>query len=54
MMIKAVKAVNALKIIQEFNRLHNDKEAYLYEVAEWGLGARRTKPNPEDFGITKE
>lgn len=44
------KAIKALKIIRAFNPLHNDTEAYLYDVAEWGLGLI-DEPNPEDFGI---
>lgn len=40
----------ALLEIKNLNRINNDLEAYLYEVAKWGLGESE-KPNPVDYGI---
>lgn len=46
-------AIEALKIINKFNRIRNDIEAYLYSIAEWGIG-KAPKPDPKDFGIETE
>lgn len=54
MMIKAVKAINALTILKRFNGLRNDLDAYLFEVIRWGLGERKTKPKPEIYGLIEE
>lgn len=43
-------AIEALQIINKYNPIHNDLEAYLDLVAEWGMG-KGPKPNPKDFGI---
>ena len=43
-------ACDAILILDKYNPLRNDLDAYLHEVAQWGLG-RRLKPKPEDFGI---
>jgi len=43
-------ACDAINILDRYNPLRNDLDAYLHEVAQWGLG-RRLKPKPEDFGI---
>jgi hypothetical protein len=40
----------AIEYHLEFNRLANDKDAFLYNICEWGLG-RGEKPKSEDFGI---
>lgn len=47
-MINIENAVEALKELQKYNRVHNDLESYLYEVVEWGLG-NREKPLLYDF-----
>jgi hypothetical protein len=44
-------SIEALEEIKKYNRLRNDLDAYLYEVADWGLGIRKEPPNPEDYGI---
>ena len=44
------RAVEALKIIDKYNRINNDLDAYLNYVALWGQG-RGPKPNPKDFGL---
>ena len=41
----------ALEILQKYNRIRNDTEAYLYTVAEWGLGICEKRPIPGDYGI---
>ena len=41
----------ALEEIRHFNRIHNDLEAYLFEVAEYGLGMIEEKPRRENYGI---
>ena len=45
------KAIEALEEIKKFNRLHNDLDAYLYEIANWGLGIIKDKPDKEDYGL---
>ena len=45
------RAYTAITILQKYNRIHNDLEAYLWEVAEWGSGIRKDKPNPKDYGV---
>lgn len=45
------RARAALGILQKYNPLHNDLEAYLLEVGEWGLGQRDDKPDPKNFGV---
>jgi len=44
-------AVYALETIQHYNRVHNDLEAYLYDLAEWGMGKTDTKPDPGSYGL---
>ena len=44
------RKTEALKILKHYNRMHNDLEAYLYHVAEWGLGLC-PRPNPKHFGV---
>ncbi|MCK5347542.1 MAG: hypothetical protein KAR20_29235 [Candidatus Heimdallarchaeota archaeon] len=46
---KYIRAIEALKIIKDHNRLKNDIDAYLHEVALWGLGLREEMPNMEDY-----
>ena len=46
-----LKATTALEEIQNYNGLRNDLDAYLYEIAEWGLGLREYAPNPDDYGL---
>jgi len=43
----------ALQEMMQFNRIRNDLEAYLYALGEWALGDIKEKPNPEDYGLTK-
>ena len=45
------KAREALREINQYNLIHNDLEAYLYEVTKWGLGVLDEKPKLEDFGL---
>ena len=48
---KMLKAQEALKEIKAFNRLRNDLDAYLYDLAEWGIGESISKPDRASFGI---
>lgn len=41
----------ALKILMQANPMHNDRDAYLYEVARWGLGEIDNAPDPVAFGV---
>jgi hypothetical protein len=45
--------VEALKTYQEYNRLKNDRDAYLYNLGAWALetGEVEGKPDKKDFGI---
>jgi len=42
----------ALKEYQNYNRIRNDSDAYLFHMGEWALGESDEKPNPEDYGIS--
>ncbi len=44
------RAYEALIEIQSHNEVHNDLENYLFEVAKWGMGDRRDRPDPAEFG----
>lgn len=53
------QAREALEILRRYNPLRGDFDAFLLEVAEWGLGQRTIgdeptdeKPVPEDFGFS--
>jgi len=46
-------AIEALETIRHYNHVSNDLEAYLNDVAAWGMG-RTPKPNPKDFGIEEK
>ena len=48
------KAIEALEIIKRWNILRNDLDAYLREIANWGLGLRPTKPNESVYGLVEE
>ena len=45
------KLEEALRAYQEFNRIINDTDAYLFTLGEWALGEETEKPKPEDFGL---
>ena len=45
------RAEAAFNILQKYNGLRNDLDAYLYDVAEWGKGFLENAPDPESFGI---
>ena len=45
------KLTEALKEYNRFNRIHNDLEAYLFELGQWALGEVEDKPNRQDYGI---
>lgn len=42
------RAQDALLVLEYYNRIHNDFEAYLLAIAHWGLG-ERDMPNVDDF-----
>lgn len=44
-------AREALQEIKRFNRLNHDTDAYLFDVAKWGLGERESRPTLDEFGI---
>lgn len=45
------KLREALEAYQEFNRVRNDLDAFLFEFGKWALGEITEKPDPKDFGI---
>ena len=50
--MKIDKLIEALKAYQEYNKIRNDLDAYLYAMGEWALGpGGLTKPQKEDYGI---
>ena len=44
------RMVEALEIHAKYNKLHNDLDAYLYDIIIWALQGEK-KPNPESFGL---
>ena len=48
---KIDKRNEALQTLKAFNPLRNDLDAYLYEVAKWGLGLRKERPGAAGFGV---
>jgi len=44
-------AHSALRILLSHNRLHHDLDAYLMDVAKWGLGEITEQPDPINFGL---
>lgn len=48
------RSCDALCILIKYNRLHNDLDAYLHEVAQWGLGRSSTQPTLEAYGLDGE
>jgi transcriptional regulator with XRE-family HTH domain len=44
-------AGEALRIMQEYNPLRDDMDAFLYEIGRWGLGERSDRPAGKDYGI---
>lgn len=46
-----LKAHTALVEILKYNRIGNDEDAYLYEIAHWGMGNCTPRPDPSEFGL---
>ena len=46
-----LKATTALEEINRWNRKKKYLDAYLHEIANWGLGLRQFAPNPDDYGL---
>lgn len=36
---------------RKYNHIHNDLEAYLWEVIEYATGKTQEKPNRDDYGL---
>jgi len=51
LMTKEEKMEEALRILQLYNPIRNDRDAYLFYVTEWALEERKDKPNPKHFGL---
>jgi hypothetical protein len=45
------KAQAALREIMRFNHLNTDLDAYLFEMAEWGMEIVEDRPRPESYGV---
>jgi hypothetical protein len=50
-MTELERAQEALYILREFNNIKNDIDAYLWDIIEWGLGERRERQVPQQYGI---
>lgn len=50
-----VREVEKLKIalaeIRSYNHIRNDLEAYLYQLANWGMEDVKDRPVPSDYGL---
>jgi hypothetical protein len=49
--IQLAQARAALSELKQANRLRGDRDTYLFELAEWGLGIRETRPDIDYYGI---
>ena len=45
------RAFMALQEINRLNHIGNDLQAYLFAMADWGLGIREDRPRPESYGV---
>ena len=45
---------HVLKMICEYNPLRNDRDAFIQELCEYGLGDIDEEPKPADFGLPIE
>lgn len=45
------RSCDALCILIKYNPMHNDLDAYLHEVAQWGMGRSSTQPTLKAYGI---
>ena len=48
-----LRAREALREINRHNRLNNDLDAYLFDLAEWGIGETDERPKLESFGLSE-
>lgn len=48
------RTLAALKEIDTFNPLRDDRDMYLSLVADWGMGETDEHPNAAEFGIVQE
>ena len=46
-----LRAYKALEIINQYNHINNDLQAYLFDLGEWGMGKIEHEPSPADFGL---
>jgi hypothetical protein len=43
--------IRIIRELMRFNPLHNDLDAYLYELEKFAVGDTKEKPNRKDFGL---
>ena len=48
------RTYTALAEINKHNPIHNDLEAYLFDLAEWGMYKSEKRPLPKSFGLLEE
>ncbi len=41
----------ALSEIARYNNVRNDLDAYLSDLADWGMGEREQRPDPKQYGL---
>lgn len=46
-----LSARGALAEINSYNHISNDLQAYLFDLAEWGMSESDDRPQPESFGL---
>lgn len=46
-----LRAHEALREINFYNRIGNDLDSYLFELAEWGTGEIDERPQPAAYGL---
>ena len=47
------KMKEALELLQDLIRLYDDKDAYMWDIVDWGLG-NGDKPDSKDYKIIIE
>lgn len=50
---KSQRIEEALREYQRFNHNYNNRDIYLWDLAEWALENLNDKPDPKDYGVNQ-
>lgn len=51
LLLELKKARVALAELKKYNRLRNNRDAYLWDIIEWATGEMEEKPEPANYGL---